>query len=80
VTQATPAAFASQHHTNVPPLLYTHIFYAEVNFALLFKVPRMGEKRNVYRLLVGKPEGMKNAVLWDVTPCGARKNRSFGGQ
>jgi hypothetical protein len=22
---------------------------------------------------------MKNAVFWDVTPCGSRKNRRFGG-
>jgi hypothetical protein len=22
---------------------------------------------------------VKNAVLWDVTPCGSRKNRGFGG-
>jgi hypothetical protein len=23
---------------------------------------------------------MKNAVFWDVTPCGSRKNRRFGGR
>jgi hypothetical protein len=26
-------------------------------FLMLFSYPKMGEKRNVYRLLVGKPEG-----------------------
>jgi hypothetical protein len=54
---------------------------------------RMEEKRNVYRLLVGKPEGKrplgrsrcrwignikKNGVFWVVTPCGSCKNRRFG--
>jgi hypothetical protein len=58
-------------------------------------VARIGERRNEYRILVGKLEGrrplekprrrcvnnikMKKAVFWDVAPCRYCVNRRFGG-
>jgi hypothetical protein len=36
-------------------------------------------KRNLVRVEVFTAVTMKNVVLWDITPCGSRKNRRFGG-
>jgi hypothetical protein len=34
---------------------------------------------NYVRFEVSMAVTMKNAVFWDVTPCGSCKNRRFGG-
>jgi hypothetical protein len=38
-----------------------------------------GATRFSVRFEVFTAVAMKNGVLWDVTPCGSCKNRSFGG-
>jgi hypothetical protein len=39
--------------------------------ASFIRVARIGE--------LGTTLAVKNGVFWDVTPCGSRKNRRFGG-
>jgi hypothetical protein len=43
--------------------------------------PGFGKKiaLKVVRFEVFSAAAMKNAVLWDVTPCGSYENRRFGG-
>jgi hypothetical protein len=37
------------------------------------------QHRAYFRFEVSTAMAMKNAVFWDVTPCGSCKNRHFGG-
>jgi hypothetical protein len=44
-------------------------------------LPRAAKHNRIFdiRLVVFTAVDMKNAVFWDITPCGSCKNRRFGG-